>query len=105
MYRIITQIQQSCCHIYCTRCTLTYPKKWYHTKLNRCFFCATFHTVYHTYHYILKEMEWQFIKSGDSDRNEYYQEYLHLMKEWCSHHHINPSEEDIQIEKDIRYGI
>lgn len=101
MYCVITQIQQSCSYIYCIRCTLSYPKKWYDTKLNRCFFCATFHSP--TYHYVLKELEWQFIKSGESNRNEYYQEYLKHMKEWCSHYHIKPNEEDNQIEKDIHH--
>jgi hypothetical protein len=100
MYRVITQIQQSCHHIYCIKCTLSYPKKWYDMKLNRCFFC-TFHSP--TYRYLLKELEWQFIKSGEVDRNEYYQEYLMLMKEWCSHYHIEPNEEDRKIEKDIQY--
>jgi hypothetical protein len=51
----------------------------------------------------LKELEWQFIKSGESDRNEYIQEYLRLMKDWCRHYHIEPNKEDKQIEKDIEY--
>lgn len=101
MYRVITQIQQGCCSICCISCTLTYPKKWYDMKVNRCFFCATFHSS--TYNHLLKELEWQFIKSGESDRNEYYQEYLRQMKEWCRHYCISPSEEDKQIEKDIHH--
>ena len=102
MYRVITEIQQSCYHIYCIKCTLTYPKKWYDIKLNRCFFC-TFYAP--TYHYLLKELEWQFIKSGESERSEYYQEYLRLMKEWCSHYRIEPSRDDVEMEKEIRCGM
>ena len=99
MYRAITKIQQSC-PIWCTQCTLYYPKKWYDATLHRCLFC-TFSSP--TYHDVLKELEWQFIKSGDSDRIEYVQEYLKHMKNWCRHYHIEPSKEDRQIEKDIEY--
>jgi protein-arginine kinase len=103
MYRAITQIQQSCTSIYCIKCTLSYPKKWYDTKLNRCFFCATFHSVYHTRNDILKELEWQFIKSGESDRKEYYQTYLKQMDDWCIHYSIESHKIDQEMEKDIRY--
>jgi len=102
MYRILTQIQHSCSLICCIQCTLSYPKKWYHMKVNRCFFCATFHAP--TYGDVLKEWEWQFIKSGESDRQEFVQEYLRQMKEWCRHYHIMPSKDDERMEKDIEYG-
>lgn len=69
-------------------------------KVNRCFFC-TLHSP--TYHDLLKEMEWQFIKSGESDRQEYVQDYVRQMKEWCRHYHIEPSKEDIRMEKDMGY--
>jgi hypothetical protein len=68
-------------------------------KLNRCFFCA----LHSSYRELLKEMEWQFIKSGESDCREYYQDYLRQMKEWCRHYHIEPSKEDICMEKDMGY--
>ena len=68
-------------------------------KVNRCFFCATFHAP--TYGDMLKEWEWQFIKSGESDRQEYVRDYVRHMKEWCHHYHIEPNKEDIRMEKDI----
>jgi hypothetical protein len=100
MYCVLTQIQQGCHSICCAQCTLSYSKKWYDMKLNRCFFCI-FSSP--TYRYLLTELEWQFIKSGELDRNEYVQEYLRLMKDWCRHYHIEPNEEDKQLEKDMKY--
>ena len=99
MYRAIIQIQQRSYSILCIQCTLSYPTKWYNMKLNRCFFC----TLHSSYHDLLKEMEWQFIKSGESDRREYDQDYLRQMKKWCRHYHIEPTEEDKQMEKDIQH--
>ena len=108
MYRAIIQIQSSCDFICCIQCTLSYPTKWYNMKLNRCFFCTLClkdraWTLHSSYHDLLKEMEWQFIKSGESDRREYDQDYLRQMKKWCRHYHIEPTEEDKQMEKDIQH--
>lgn len=99
MYRAITKIQEGC-SIWCARCTLFYSKKWYDTTLHRCLFC-TFPSP--TYHDLLKELEWQFITSGESERDEYVQEYLKHMKNWCRHYHVEPNKKDRQLEKDMEY--
>ena len=81
-----------------------YPKKWYHFSQNRCFFCHTF-PISHTKYDILHDMDWQWIRSGESNRNEYYQEYMEYLNQWCTAFHITSDEKDQQLEADIRYMI
>jgi hypothetical protein len=50
-------------------------------------------------------MEWQWIRSGESNRKEYYQEYMEYLNQWCNAFHIISDEKDQQLEAEIRYII
>ena len=104
MDHAIRQIQQGCSQQYCMQCQSTYPKKWYHFSQNRCFFCHTFH-VYDTKYVMLQDMDWQWIRSGESNRKEYYQEYIEYLNQWCNAFHITSDKKDQQLEAEIRYRI
>ena len=104
MDHAIRQIQQGCSLQYCMQCQSTYPKKWYHFSQNRCFFCHTF-PIDHTKYHMLQDMEWQWIRSGESNRKEYYQEYIEYLNQWCNAFHITSDKKDQQLEAEIRYRI
>jgi hypothetical protein len=104
MNQAITQIQQGCSQQYCIKCHRTYPKKWYYFSQNRCFFCHTF-PISRTKYDMLQDMEWQWIRSGDSNRKEYYQEYIEYLSIWCTAFHIISDKKDQQLEAEIRYMI
>jgi len=54
---------------------------------------------------MLQDMEWQWIRSGESNRKEYYQEYIEYLNQWCTVFHITSDEKDQQLEAEIRYMI
>ena len=97
----INLIQRQCTTFYCTTCMLTYHKKWYRKESKRCFFCQSFHPSFHSRLYILKQIEWEFIKSGESNQFEFYQEYIDHMDRWHPRSQFPPTREEIIFEREI----
>jgi hypothetical protein len=52
---------------------------------------------------LLWEIEWCFIQSGETNRNEYYNNYLDYLYNWCSYFRIPAQEADMQREYELRF--
>lgn len=101
----IDLIQRQCTTFYCTSCTYIYHKKWYRKESKKCFFCQSFHLSFHSRLYILKQIEWEFIKSGESDPFKFYQEYIDHVDRWYPRAQFPPTREEIIFEREILENI
>ena len=97
----INSIQRSCTTFYCTSCTFIYHKKWYRKESKRCFFCHSFHPSFHSRLYMLKKIEWEFIKSGESNAFEFYQEYIDHIDRWYPQTNFPYTREEIMFEQEM----
>lgn len=97
----INSIQRKCTTFYCTSCKYIYHKKWYRKESKKCFFCQSFHPSFHSRLYMLKQIEWEFIKSGESNQLEFYQEYIEYLDRWYPRFQFPPTREEIIYEWDM----
>ncbi len=86
----------------CKKCEESYSKKWYKPD-NICFFCHNFIPMRDTYSTVLKELEWYFVQSGESNRKEFTVNFLDNFKLWANHFNIKPNRFDQRFEYDLRY--
>ena len=68
----------------CTICRIEYDKKWCNEI---CFFCTHFNPCRDTYDTFVKDLYWNYIKSGE-DKKEYYTSYLENLQKWCNKFNI-----------------
>ena len=81
----------------CRNCKVEYDEKWCNEM---CFFCTHYNPWRDTYSTILKELYWNYIKSGE-DKKEYYINYLENLKKWCNKFNIVQTKQDEREEKYI----
>ena len=55
-----------------------------------------------TYGSILRDHEWHFLKSGESDRELFYPDFLDNLKIWANRFHVFPTKQDQGLEKELR---
>ena len=87
--------------VICGICNENYPKKW--SKGERlCFFCANFLPANDSRYTILKDIEWYFIKSGEDNRNIFYNEYILYLNKWCVRFDIKYRKEELSLELELK---
>ncbi len=101
LYNCIESIQRTCTTFYCKSCKYIYNKKWYRKESKRCFFCQSFHPSFHSRLYMLRQMEWEFIQSGESNQYEYCQEYIEHLDRWYPRSQFPPTREEIIFEQEL----
>ena len=53
-----------------------------------------------TYYTILQDIDWFYLKSGETSREDYYSSFLDNLEKWANHFHVFPTNDDlITIEK------
>ncbi len=55
-----------------------------------------------TYNTILRDIEWQYYRQGESDREIYYKEFLDNLKIWANTFSVRPTKDDVQLEEELR---
>jgi len=80
----------------CVTCQQIYFKTWFHQVDQNCYFCKRFNPKQHTYQTLLREIEWCFIQSGENNQDEFYNNYIEYLYDWCNYYHIHPTKEDIK---------
>ena len=55
-----------------------------------------------TYSSILRDHDWHFLKSGESDRELFYPDFLDNLKKWADRFHVFPTKEDLKTEAELR---
>lgn len=89
----------------CCNCKVVYPKKWCKDFNTRCLFCKHYLIMPYTYKMILKDIDWQFIKSGETSREEFYTEFINNLKKWCNQLNIIITKKDLEAEKEMYESI
>ena len=101
----IESIHRTCTTFHCKSCNHIYHKKWYRKESKKCFFCQNFHPSFHSRLYMLKQIEWEFIKSGDSNQFEFYQEYIDNLDRWYPQARYMLTREEIMFEQALMLNI
>jgi hypothetical protein len=85
----------------CKICKQRYKKAWCPADESRCIFCTHFDPIKHTRHFILRENEWHFIRSGEDNRAEYNRQYIHYLHLWCNRFRLPLYKEDMELEDEL----
>jgi hypothetical protein len=89
----------------CSHCKLLHEKKWMtqsSSMMSTCFFCSMLRSPKITRYALLKEIEWFYIRSGETNRREFYEDYLNQVERWCDNFKIPHTELSISLEHDLR---
>ena len=86
----------------CLNCKQDYKKKWCTVDNKPCYFCKNFLPMRDTYSSILRDHDWHFLKSGESDRELFYPDFLDNLKKWADRFHVFPTKEDLKTEAELR---
>lgn len=84
----------------CKICKVFYSKAICIADEASCFFCKTFQPT-DTRMKVLKEAEWHWIRSGDSDRKAHHRLYVREHHHWCNYHRINRTSEEYDYEQEL----
>lgn len=97
--RITHQIQTE---FKCANCKQQYERRWCKTDNATCYFCTHFLPMRDTYTSILKDMDWWYLKSGETSRPRFYGAFLDNLKKWSDRFHVFPSAMDIKTIEELR---
>jgi hypothetical protein len=86
----------------CNNCLQEYGKKWCRDDDATCFYCTNFLPMRDTYKSILKDIDWYYMKSGETSRPEFYKAYLDNLQKWSARFHVFPTKQDKQDEEELR---
>ena len=86
----------------CFNCKQVYKRKWCSADDKPCYFCKNFLPMRDTYLSILRDHDWHFLKSGESDRELFYPDFLDNLKKWADRFHVFPTKEDLKTEAELR---
>ena len=86
----------------CFNCKQVYKKKWCEDDKTPCYFCRNFLPMRDTYQSILRDHDWHFLKSGESDRTSFYPEFLDNLRVWANRFHVFPTKDDLKTEDELR---
>ena len=86
----------------CNNCHQEYERKWCKADNTPCFFCVNFLPMRDTYTTILKDMEWFYLKSGETSRPEYYKVFLDNLSKWATKFHVFPTKDDLRTIEEMK---
>ena len=86
----------------CSSCKQKYNKKWCKADKTPCFFCSKYSPYKYTRQTILKDIDWWYLKSGESVRRTYYNEFIDNLNNWCSVFGIPKTRDDALLEEELR---
>lgn len=86
----------------CTNCHQCYDNFWAKPDTKNCFFCTNFMPMRDTYATILKDLDWWFLKSGETSRSRYYTNFLDNLEKWGNQFHVFPTTTDKREIEELR---
>ena len=102
MSKLLKTIKATQDEFKCPNCKQYYTRKWCATEDKPCYFCKNFLPMRDDYTSILREHDWHFLKSGESDREAFYPEFLDNLKKWADRFHVFPTKQDLKTIEEIR---
>jgi hypothetical protein len=97
--KITSEIQDT---FECSTCNQKHNKKWCKADKTPCFFCSKYSPYKYTRRTILKDIDWWYLKSGESSRREYYNEFIDNLNSWCAKFGIPKTRDDMLLEDELR---
>ena len=85
----------------CNTCSQEYGRKWCKDDNSMCFYCTNFLPMRDTYASILKDIDWFYIKSGETSRPEFYKAYIDNLQKWSARFHVLPTKQDKKDEEEL----
>jgi len=86
LFRAAVRLQTE---VKCYNCKQIYEKKWCKDEKTPCLFCKSYLPMRDTYYSILRDIEWQFIKSDEDNRHEFYNAFLDNLHKWSNYFYAN----------------
>ncbi len=86
----------------CINCKQLYKKKWCSDETKPCYFCTLYLPMRDTYTSILRDMDWWYLKSGETSRKEFYNEFLDNLSKWANRFHVFPTKQDLKTIEELR---
>jgi len=102
MSKLLTTIKSIQEDFTCSNCKQIYKKKWCKNDTKPCYFCTNFLPIRDTYTSILKDMDWWYLKSGETSRKEFYNEFLDNLSKWAERFHVFPTKQDLKTIEELR---
>jgi hypothetical protein len=99
LFKITQTIQED---FACLNCKQTYKKKWCSSDNAPCYFCTLYLPMKDTYTSILQELDWRYLKSGETSRKEYYNDFLNNLNKWATRFHVFPTKQDLKTIEELR---
>lgn len=86
----------------CLNCKQVYKKKWCAADDKPCYFCKNFLHMKENYTGILEDVDWCYLKSGETSRKEYYTDFLDNLSKWANHFQVFPTKQDLKTIEELR---
>lgn len=86
----------------CPNCKQLYKKKWCSDETKPCYFCKNFLPMRDNYASILRDMDWWYLKSGETSRKEFYNEFLDNLSKWATRYSVLPTKQDLKTIEELR---
>jgi hypothetical protein len=111
MSEMVTSINKIQTEYICYTCNYMYNIKWFSrvNKKEMCIFCEcsvyTKDIITNKRTRLLKEFEWNYTRSGESNRKSYFNNYINQLNYWCAIHHIRSVKSDKDLEAYIEFSV
>lgn len=102
MSKLLKSIKNTQDEFKCPNCKQYYTRKWCATEEKPCYFCKNFLPMRDTYTSILRDIDWRYLKSGETSRREFYNEFLDNIKKWADRFSVIPTKQDIKTIEELR---
>lgn len=103
LLRLIKSLEED---VRCSTCKLFYKKKWYLNEKSICQLCSLYLPIPNTssniFDTIFRDIEWLYLRSGESNQSDYYNEFLDNVIKWCYIWNIIPTKKDIKRIEEFR---
>jgi hypothetical protein len=86
----------------CPNCKQYYKKKWCSDETKPCYFCTDYVPIRDTYTSILRDIDWKYLKSGETSRKEFYNEFLDNLSKWGTRFSVTPTKQDLKTIEELR---
>ncbi len=88
--------------IKCPNCVQFYKRKWFKNANAHCYYCTKFLPMCDTYSSILADIDWEYLKSGETSRKEYYNDFLDNLSKWANRFHVFCTKQDLKTIEELR---
>lgn len=86
----------------CINCKQYYTTKWCNSDDKPCRICIAYLPMKDNYTSILKDIDCQYFKSGETSRREFYNDFLDNLEKWANYYHVFCTKQDLKTIEELR---